>query len=72
MCIGSAEIADTPPGDSRGRGTPTVQYPLAEWYPRSRPTAIRPWLIRSQSKGLIGGSRIVWNLVVKGDLRSRA
>ena len=30
---------------SLGSGTPTVQYPLTGWYPRSRPTAIRPWPI---------------------------
>src|ERR1700677_3809049 len=27
------------PASPRGGGTPTVQYPLGEWYPGSRPTS---------------------------------
>ncbi len=36
----------------RAGGTPTVQYPLAEWYPRSRPTVIRHWPIPRKSPPL--------------------
>ena len=34
----------------RAGGTPTVQYPVAEWYPRSRPTVIRRWPIRRKTR----------------------